>query len=480
MKMVEKYEGYLEDVRLTEIVPHKRQLEYQKIEYYGFIHFGINTYTGKEWGTGEENPSRFNPTQLDTGQWVEVAKKGGMKGLILTCKHHDGFCLWPSAYTEHSIKNSPYKNGRGDIVKELSLACRKEGLKFGVYLSPWDMNHPSYGYGEKYNNYYLSQLTELLTNYGEIFVVWLDGACGEGKNGKKQSYDWERYYDKIRELQPKACIAVSGPDIRWCGNEAGDTRSSEWSVVPKELSNPEKIASDSQKDSGKEFRERRLVEQDKDLGSRSVVALKKELIWYPAEVDVSIRPGWFYHEEDDQKVRSFENLKEIYLRSVGGNCMLLLNIPPTKEGLIHKIDKEVLVQLGDFIRNSFTYNKAKKARIISRPQIDREGNIPEVLMEEEKAYFHNPYGEREFEIEFQWEKEQVLQYFVVQEEISKSQRVEKFELYYLENNEWILYFQATTIGYKRIINLKGLNTRGVKFRITDARVCPVLSRIGIY
>ena len=478
--MTEKYKGYEEDLRLIQVVPHRRQLEYQKIEYYGFIHYGINTYTGSEWGTGQEEPAMFCPTALDTGQWAKTAKKGGMKGLILTCKHHDGFCLWPSAYTEHSVKSTPYKEGKGDIVKELSEACQKEGLKFGIYLSPWDMNHPSYGKGQEYDEYYLSQLTELLTNYGEIFAVWLDGACGEGKNGKKQVYNWEKYYKKVRELQPNACIAVSGQDIRWCGNEAGDTRKSEWSVVPKELSDTEKIASDSQQEWGMEFRKRKLSEQDQDLGSRSIVTTKKDLIWYPAEVDVSIRPGWFYHEEEDSKVRDFENLKEIYLRSVGGNCMLLLNLPPTKEGLIHENDEKVLARLGDFIRNSFSHNKAKEATVISRPHRDREGNGPEVLYDGGEKFFYNHEGEQKLEMEFYWEKEQNLQYFMVQEEISKSQRVEQFELFYLEHNEWKLHIQGTTIGYQRILKLKGLITRGIKFRITDARVCPVLSQIGIY
>lgn len=259
-----------------------------------------------------------------------------MKGLILTCKHHDGFCLWPSKYTEHSIKNSPYKNGKGDIVRETAEACREFGLKFGVYLSPWDRNNSSYGKGKEYDDYYLNQLTELLTEYGDIFVIWLDGACGEGPNGKVQKYDWQRYYKVMRELQPNAVISISGPDIRWCGNEAGEVRPSEWSVVAKDMTDPAITAALSQQEDNEEFRNRPLDETQTDLGSRERLANEKELAWYPAETDVSIRPGWFYHEEEDGQVRSFENLKDIYLKSVGGNTTLLLNLPPMKNGRIHE------------------------------------------------------------------------------------------------------------------------------------------------
>lgn len=229
------YNGLKEDKRLVKAVPSARQIAYENMEFFCFIHFTVNTFTGSEWGDGTEPESIFNPTELDARQWAKTAAEGGMKGLILTCKHHDGFCLWPSKYTEHSIKNSPYKNGKGDIVRETAEACREFGLKFGVYLSPWDRNNSSYGKGKEYDDYYLNQLTELLTEYGDIFVIWLDGACGEGPNGKVQKYDWQRYYKVMRELQPNAVISISGPDIRWCGNEAGEVRPSEWSVVAKDM-----------------------------------------------------------------------------------------------------------------------------------------------------------------------------------------------------------------------------------------------------
>lgn len=228
------------------ITPSPRQLAWQQLEFYAFTHFGMNTFTNREWGDGTEDPALFNPDALDADQWVAAVKSAGMKALILTCKHHDGFCLWPSAYTEHSVKNSPWKNGQGDVVREVSDACRRGGIKFGVYLSPWDRHDARYGQGKPYDDYFVSQLTELATNYGDIFCFWFDGACGEGKNGKKQIYDWERYYAILRKLQPNAVLNVCGPDVRWCGNEAGHCRKAEWSVVPAELRDAERTASKSQ------------------------------------------------------------------------------------------------------------------------------------------------------------------------------------------------------------------------------------------
>jgi len=281
----------------------------QKTEFYAFFHFTVNTFTGKEWGYGTESPEIFNPVQMDANQWIQAIKDAGMKGAILTCKHHDGFCLWPSKYTKHSVKYSPYRNGKGDIVKEVAEACRKAGLKFGIYLSPWDRNQETYGQGKAYDDYFVAQLTELLTGYGDIFNVWFDGACGEGSNGKKQVYDWQRYYDTIRKYMPEACIAISGPDVRGCGNEAGDTRTSEWSVIPADLSVAERVAALSQHADDPSFRQRVISSMEQDLGSRERLAEEQNLIWYPAEVDVSIRPGWFYHPEEDDQVRSLENRK---------------------------------------------------------------------------------------------------------------------------------------------------------------------------
>ena len=476
------YIGIEEDIRLIKAVPSERQLTYEKMEFFCFIHFTVNTFTGSEWGDGKEDVSIFNPTELDARQWVKTAKDAGMKGLILTCKHHDGFCLWPSKYTEHSVKNSPYKNGNGDIVREAAEACKEFGLKFGVYLSPWDRNNSSYGKGKEYDDYYVNQLTELLTEYGELYTIWLDGACGEGANGKIQKYDWNRYYKVMRELQPNAVISISGPDVRWCGNEAGEVRESEWSVVAKDMTDPSITAELSQHEDNEEFRDRPLDETQSDLGSRERLKNEKELVWYPAETDVSIRPGWFYHEEEDDKVRSFENLKDIYLKSVGGNTTLLLNIPPMKNGKIHEKDIAILKRLGEFINDTFKNNLLKNALITTVPEHDCRGNSPDMMRTDDyNTYFMNKEGDNKLLIEIKFDECKKLNYLVLKEAITFSQRVEKFNVYFKdESGNKIKIFEGTTIGYKRIIDLKGTKTDNLTIEIEDSRVAPVMSFVGVY
>lgn len=476
------YIGIEEDIRLIKAIPSERQLTYEKMEFFCFIHFTVNTFTGSEWGDGKEDVSIFNPTELDARQWVKTAKDAGMKGLILTCKHHDGFCLWPSKYTEHSVKNSPYKNGNGDIVREVSEACKEFGLKFGVYLSPWDRNNSSYGKGKKYDDYYVNQLTELLTEYGELYTIWLDGACGEGANGKVQKYDWNRYYKVMRELQPNAVISISGPDVRWCGNEAGEVRESEWSVVAKDMTDPSITAELSQHEDNEEFRDRPLDETQSDLGSRERLKNEKELVWYPAETDVSIRPGWFYHEEEDDKVRSFENLKDIYLKSVGGNTTLLLNIPPMKNGKIHEKDMAILKRLGEFINDTFKNNLLKNALITTVPEHDCRGNSPDMMRTDDyNTYFMNKEGDNKLLIEIKFDECKKLNYLVLKEAITFSQRVEKFNVYFNdESGNKIKIFEGTTIGYKRIIDLKGTKTDNLTIEIEDSRVAPIMSFVGVY
>lgn len=476
------YIGIEEDIRLIKAVPSERQLTYEKMEFFCFIHFTVNTFTGSEWGDGKEDVSIFNPTELDARQWVKTAKDAGMKGLILTCKHHEGFCLWPSKYTEHSVKNSPYKNGNGDIVREVSEACKEFGLKFGVYLSPWDRNNSSYGKGKEYDDYYVNQLTELLTEYGELYTIWLDGACGEGANGKIQKYDWNRYYKVMRELQPNAVISISGPDVRWCGNEAGEVRESEWSVVAKDMTDPSITAELSQHEDNEEFRDRPLDETQSDLGSRERLKNEKELVWYPAETDVSIRPGWFYHEEEDDKVRSFENLKDIYLKSVGGNTTLLLNIPPMKNGKIHEKDIAILKRLGEFINDTFKNNLLKNALITTVPEHDCRGNSPDMMRTDDyNTYFMNKEGDNKLLIEIKFDECKKLNYLVLKEAITFSQRVEKFNVYFNdESGNKIKIFEGTTIGYKRIIDLKGTKTDNLTIEIEDSRVAPVMSFVGVY
>lgn len=467
------------DKRFVEIVPSRRQLEYQKLEFYSFIHFTVNTFTGREWGDGTESPSIFSPEDLDARQWVGAVKSAGMTGMILTCKHHDGFCLWPSRYTDHTIAASPYKAGKGDIVKEVSDACREAGIKFGIYLSPWDRNNKAYGYGKIYNDYFVDQLTELLTGYGEIFAVWFDGACGEGKNGKKQVYDWERYYEVIRKLQPGACINVCGPDIRWCGNEAGDTRPAEWSVVPRRTSETEMIAKLSQQEDNETFRERKISASDQDLGSRSILEKEMDLIWYPAEVNTSIRPGWFYHEEEDDKVRPLEELLRIYYNSVGGNATFLLNIPPARNGLIHKNDVKRLQEMGEYLKRVFQDNLLEKAEISAGSSMDGY-EIENARTDDYETYYKTEDGITETVIEAVWKEEQEIRHIVLKENIKCSQRIEAYRVEAVQEGNYRTVYEGTVIGYKKIIPLDALRTDKIRIHILDARVAPTLVFIGVY
>ena len=454
---------YLElDKELIKLVPEKRQLAHQQMEFYGFVHFTVNTFTDREWGDGTESPEIFNPTALCCDQWVEAAKSAGMTGLILTAKHHDGFCLWPSAYTEHSVKNSPYKNGKGDIVRECAEACKRGGIKFGVYLSPWDRNCPLYGQGKPYDDYYCNQLTELLTNYGEIFSVWFDGACGEGPNGKKQVYDWDRYYEIIRRLQPDACISVSGPDVRWCGNEAGDTRKCEWSPVVSIL------------EDGSTPRD-----EAKDLGSRELCMKAKKIVWRAAEVDTSIRPGWFYHKNEDGRVRSLKALTDIYFRSVGGNCTLLLNIPPDRRGLFADNDVKRLSQLGNAIKTAFEHCLSEDA-VFTSDCHDGENLADNLKTDSYDTYFAAPEGHPTASITISFPTTRKVRYIVIKENILKGQRIEGFTVECATSRGSRRIFSGTTVGYKRIVRLKPVKTRELKINITDSRVNPVISHIAVY
>lgn len=467
------------DERLVQVVPSERQLRHQSMEFYGFIHFTVNTFTDREWGEGTEDPRVFNPTDLDAAQWACAAKEGGMTGLILTCKHHDGFCLWPSRYTDHSVASSPFRDGKGDVVRELSDACRREGLAFGVYLSPWDRNCPLYGTGREYDDYFIGQLEELLTGYGEIFCVWFDGACGEGPNGKKQQYDWERYYETIRRLQPNACISVCGPDVRWCGNEAGHTRPSEWSVVPLRMRNTEKIARDSQQQDDEAFRERSITASDLDLGSREALQNETELIWYPAEVNTSIRPGWFYHAKEDGEVKPLEKLIEIYENSVGGNATFLLNLPPDTRGRIHENDAARLREFGAYLRNAYAVNRLADASLSA--DVCRPGSSPEhVRGDSLESWFSTPDRVTECSITMRWKEPIPVSRVVIKENIRLSQRIERFELLARTKDGLTPVYQGTVVGYKRIAAFPTVETDELVLHILDARVCPTIAFVGIY
>jgi len=466
----------------VKIVPSKRQLEHQKLEFYAFFHFSVNTFTGREWGDGKEDPAIFCPDRLDTRQWISAITDAGMKGAILTCKHHDGFCLWPSRHTGHSVTASPYRDGQADIVKDVSDACREEGIKFGIYLSPWDRNHSSYGEGKAYDDYFVKQLRELLTSYGEIFTVWLDGACGEGVNGKKQIYDWERYYQVIRELQPQACISVCGPDIRWCGNEAGQVRPSEWSVVPEKLTRAERVQAASQQEDTIQFRERTLKTSDLDLGSREALKEESRLTWFPAEVNTSIRPGWFYHKEEDGQVKSLKELLNIYYGSVGGNSTFLLNIPPTPAGIIHENDLCRLKELGAEISQSFSVNMAKKARICADKD-DGEHIAKFLKDEDDDTYYKTADGDRKACITAGFDKETKVRFIVLKENIRLSQRIEKFNIKLKRDGHYETIYEGTVVGYKKIIPVNcgdGISCEALRVCIKESRISPTLSFLGIY
>ena len=446
--------------KLVQTVPSARQAAWQALEFTAFLHFGINTFTNREWDTGQDDISLFDPTELDTDQWCRALKSAGIRACIITAKHHDGFCLWDTKYTEHSVMHTPCKV---DIVARLSESCKKYGLKMGVYLSPWDRHEATYGQGKAYDDYFCSQLTELLTNYGPIYTVWFDGANGEGPNGKKQVYDWQRYYALIRQLQPEAVISVCGPDVRWCGNEAGDCRTSEWSVVPERLMSQRYVAEHSQQEDSTAFR-KKLSNQDEDLGSRALMAQEEGFIWYPAEVDTSIRPGWFYHAEEDDQVRPLDKLLHIYLNSVGGNSVLLLNIPPDRRGLLAEPDCVRLQEIGTFLQETFSEDLAGQAGITCDPELALEAE-----------------GMPEAKIELTWDAPRSIGWVVLQEDILKSQRVEAFRIEAETAQGLQTVFRGTVIGYKKICHLEmPVETCRLQIVLESYRVQPFLKTPQIF
>ena len=454
------------------VVPSRVQKSIQRDNFNAFIHYGINTFADKEW-------------EQDTEQWVKVLKYAGAKGIIFTAKHHDGFCMWQTKTTEYSVKNSPYKNGKGDVVKELSESCRKHGMKFGIYLSPWDRNSEYYG-TDKYDDFYCEQLTELLTGYGEIFCVWLDGACGAESDGKKkQEYDFERYYALIRKLSPNTVISNCGPDVRWVGNEAGCARESEWNVIPKLNVGAQVIMAASQQSEGQNMR-RPVDILGEDLGSREFLKDYDEFVWSPAEVDVSIRPGWFYHKNQDFRVRSVNNLMYIYYTSVGGNSLLLLNVPPDRQGRINDADVDKLVKLGDRIRSAF----ATPVDVVSieAPPHEASNKIRNVLV---SSYNKNSFDANSFyspaeiadsyEIIMRFKEATLIDKVQLVENVAYSQRVEKYSIYAAHKGGYVKVYDGTTIGFNRIaLFRKPVKTDSLKIVIEECREKPYIERITAY
>lgn len=463
--------------KAANLVPSERQLSWQELEFTCFICLGVNTFTDREWGTGKEDSAVFNPTQLDARQWCQVAKNAGMKLMLLTCKHHDGFCLWPSEYTDFSVASSPWKNGNGDVLKELAEACKEFGLKLGVYLSPWDMNQSTYG-TDAYNDFFVNQLTELLTNYGAVAEVWFDGANGEGLNGGKQVYDWERYYQTVRRLRPDAVIAIMGPDVRWVGTETGYGRETEWSVVPTSEKEQAKIAENSQQLAGSGTFIPSGDRMAEDLGSREKILNADGLVWYPSEVDVSIRPGWYYHAREDSLVKSPEKLVDIYYSSLGRNSLLLLNLPPDKRGLIHENDIKSLMGMKDIIDRTFQTNLMEGAYVIAEStNLHPASNIIDGNKNTCWSINNNLPDKK---IEFDLKRVKVFDRVLLQENIRNGQRIEKFSLESLQNEKWEQFAQGTTIGYKRMLRFDEVKAQKVRLIIHSSRDVPEISEIGLY
>lgn len=450
-------------VKAAHLVPTPQQLAWQQLEYTAFIHFGINTFVGREWGDGTEPPQKFNPSELDAMQWVQTFKDAGMKMVILTAKHHDGFCLWPTKTTEHSVKASPWRNGEGDLVREVKDACDALGMKFGVYLSPWDRNAESYGDSPRYNEFFRQQLTELLTWYGRVDQVWFDGAFSEGLDGRRQLYDWASYYELIYDLQPNAVIAIMGEDVRWVGTETGYGRATEWSVTAYAPGGrPEMVAINERLG---------LDAMTPDLGSRELIDKADRLFWYPAEVDVSIRPGWFYHAREDNRVKSLAHLVDIYFNSIGMNAVLLLNVPPDQRGLIHENDVARLMEFRQWLDAAFAENLFLNARPNNhkaRAAID--GNA--------KSY----YTVRLFPetVEFDLGREVKFDVLELQEYIAKGQRVESFTVEALLNGQWQEITSGTTIGYKRLLRFAPVISDRIRIIFKEARHHALISGLGLF
>lgn len=456
-------------------VPSERQLKWHQMEMYAFLHFTTNTFTDKEWGYGDEPESVFNPTDFDADQIIGTLSAAGFKGAILTAKHHDGFCLWPSAYTEHSVKNSPWENGEGDVVKEISDACRMYQLKFGVYLSPWDRNYAGYGQPE-YITYYRNQLKELLTNYGSVFEVWWDGANGgDGYYGGAQEtrkidrssyYQWDKLIAMVRDLQPGACIfSDAGPDMRWVGNEHGFAQDSCWATyTPLPAKGETKaVAGTTQWQIG-------------ETGTQN------GKFWMPAEADVSIRPGWFFHPSENDSVKRLKELVEIYFHSVGNGASLNLNIPPDRSGRINPVDSVRLMEFHAWLTEAFDDNLLEKAHVTAsstRGGSDKyaAGNI---IDDDPETYWATNDDEKSGTVIFQLPGEETFNCFMVQEYIPLGQRVTNFSLDIWQDGDWKNIAKGNTIGYKKLLRFPMVTANKVRLNIEQAMACPVILEAGLF
>ena len=440
-------------------LPNANQLRWQDMEMYAFIHYSLNTYTDQEWGFGNEDPKLFNPSQLDCRQWARVCRQAGMRGIIFTAKHHCGFCMWPSKYTEYSVKNSPWKDGKGDVVRELADACREEGLEFAVYLSPWDRNHPEYG-RPAYVEYFRNQLRELLTNYGDIFEVWFDGANGGdgwygGANETRKIdrttyYEWPETYKMIRQLQPKCLIWNDGSDrgdLRWVGTEAGNVGETNWSLLYRDGDVPYQMLHYGVEDGN---------------------------VWCPGETNTSIRPGWFYHDAENEHVKSLSKLMDTYYKSVGRNSTLLLNFPIAPNGRIHPNDSLRGIAFKQMIDEVFKENLIEHGTLtIDHSAAQKESDANNVQC----SIFY-----------VQWDKPTAFNRFLAEEDIAKGQRVRKFSLGALVDGKWQSLKDElvdngdglTTIGHRRIICFPTVKATKLRFTINSYKLEPIIKKIGVY
>lgn len=419
-------------------VPSTSQLEWQRDELAMFIHFGVNTFTNREWGDGTEHPGIFNPTRLDAAQWARTARGAGFKTMVLTAKHHDGFCLWPTRTTRHSVASSPFRGGRGDVVREFVEACRQENLKVGLYCSPWDRHEPSYGDSAKYNDLFCDQLTELLTQYGPVHEVWFDGANGEGPNGRRQQYDWPRFWSHVRRLQPDAVMfSDAGPDVRWIGNERGVAGDTNWSTVDPSVVPVPGMSGDAVM---------RMLQDGDPAGT----------VWRPGETDVSIRPGWFYHPAEDSRVKTVDQLVELYFTSVGRNSKLLLNVPPTPEGLLSEVDTERLMGMRRQIDALFSTDQVKDARSAWRPA-GRSGTL-ELTLPQSRS----------------------LSILEAREDITRGQVVARHVFEGFSGGTWMTLARGTTIGHRRLHRIRVVTVDRLRLTIEDALAEPVGLQLGAW
>lgn len=476
-----------DDPRLTSIRPSERQMRWQAMECYSFVHFGMNTMTDREWGLGHEDPAWFDPSSLDVDQWMRAFVDAGMTGVIITAKHHDGFCLWPSRVTAHSVAASPWLDGKGDLLRQIADSAAAHGLQFGVYLSPWDRTEASYGSGVAYDDFFVAQLEEVLSDYGPVFSVWFDGANGEGTNGRVQEYDWDRYYETIRRLQPDAVISVCGPDVRWCGNEAGHTRADEWSVVPAGLRDIERIADKSQQVDDGEF-SRVVRSDDDDLGSRAALeGHLDDLVWYPAEVNTSIRPGWFYHRGEDGLVRSGADLFELWCGSVGGNATLLLNVPPDERGLIADVDVAALAEFGSRIA-ALADRVIEASPSVSSGYIESDGGSSRAVGPEVARVFgaglvdaawRPAPDDPEPSLEFDFPERTTVDGVILREHIALGQRLERVVVHGVVGGEERFIAETSAVGYQRILRFAPVSVDALRVRILATRGRPAIRSVAV-